>query len=479
MPRKTTSNTGRFPMAYKLTLLMVSVLLVATVFQGWLIADHQVKILEREITAFGHSSARQIVRQIKEPLLAHDDLALQHIVGAAIEDNGVAGVEILNNRGERLTQSGVIPREASTMLEGQSHQWTGNDGHHYISFVESAYSNKLLVGEVLVSIHADVLRQVKEESRNAIFYTTLVLTLFGILISAWLSRIVTRPIIRLIGISKRIAHGDYNARFTEKRNDELGLLVDSLNRMTSELLHKVHVEQSFSRYVSPKVAKEVLANLGPQELGGKEVHASVLFADIVGFTALSEKMKAPEVSRLLNDYFSLVDQAVHQCNGHVDKYMGDCVMALFGVPEEDPTHMVQAIYCALLIQSVIECLNHRRMANGEITVRFRIGINGGLMLAGNMGSRDRMEYTVIGDAVNLASRLASASQQDEIIISEEVALSDEVATRFICEQRETLSLKGKEQPVTLYHVEDANEELQQQLEQDALTVFSQLEQETL
>ena len=127
-------------------------------------------------------------------------------------------------------------------------------------------------------------------------------------------------------------------------------------------------------------------------------------------------MKPEKTNQLLNDYFSYISQAASIYGGHVDKFMGDCVMLVFGVPKQDEHHSYQAVSCALLIQKIISTLNQQRKARNQVPVDFHIAANSGVMLAGNMGSEQRMEYTVIGDAVNLAARIASCAQNNEVII---------------------------------------------------------------
>ncbi len=471
-----TRGTWHIPIALKLSLIVVSILVAITAGQGWMIAQQQSALLEKEIYKFGKGTTLLLVRQINEPLLSQDDLTLEHIIQSALKQEGVAGIEIRSSGGETISSSGAIP-SSSRPQAGQPLLWSDEKQMPYLSFVEEAHSNNLKVGEVLVSFRVDTLDQVKNDARRFIIYSTLVLLVVGLIISVGISTMFTTPILRLIDISRRIAAGDYQARFSKKRSDELGILIESLDVMTEKLLDKIHVEHTFSRYVSPKVAKEVLANLAPQELGGKELNGSVLFADIVGFTSMSEKMAAHEVSQLLNDYFTYIDQAAYQCDGHVDKYMGDCAMLLFGVPEAQGDHEVQAIYCALLIHRIVEHLNIERAQQGKVTALFSIGVNSGGMLAGNMGSRSRMEYTVLGDTVNIASRLASKSEQGEIIITETLATQKVIANQFICKQGESITLKGKEHPVTIYSVIGGNEETEERLERDIGIVLTTLEGE--
>jgi len=466
--------TRKIPIALKLSLMVVSILVPLTAIQGWVIANQQSRLLEQEIRKFGEGTTQLLVRQVNEPLLSQDELTLGLIVQSAIKHKGIAGVEIRSRDGNKVSGSGAIPLGEQPQI-GQPRAWLDDEQNPFLSYVAPAYSNNLKVGEVLVTFHTDTLYQVKREARRFIIYSTLFLLVAGIVISTLISTVVTTPIRRLINISQRIAAGDYQAQFSKKRNDELGILIGSLDVMTKKLLHKIHVEQTFSRYVSPKVAKEVLTNLAPQELGGKEVTSSVLFADIVGFTSISETMAAHEVSQLLNDYFTYIDQAAYQCDGHVDKYMGDCAMLLFGVPEAQTEHDTNAIYCALLIHRIVEYLNSERAAQGKATIVFKIGVNSGTMLAGNMGSRYRMEYTVLGDTVNTASRLTSSAGQGEVAITETLASQTQVAKQFVCEQGETITLKGKQNPVMLYRVQGGNEEIEERLERDIGIVISNVE----
>jgi adenylate cyclase len=137
----------------------------------------------------------------------------------------------------------------------------------------------------------------------------------------------------------------------------------------------------------------------------------------------------------------------------VDKYMGDGVMLVFGAPEPDADHAYHAITCALLIQKLIAHENAFRKEQGKFPVQFRIGVNTGSMLAGNMGSRERMEYTVVGDTVNLASRLCGITNGNEIVISREMYLRDDVRERVIAGEYQSIRLRGISQPVSTYRVE--------------------------
>jgi adenylate cyclase len=234
--------------------------------------------------------------------------------------------------------------------------------------------------------------------------------------------------------------------------------------MGEGLLRKEQVEQVFGRYVSPQVANKAIQELDEVksvQLGGEHVSASVLFADIVSFTSMSEEMNPADVSQLLNEYFSNIALAVHFCNGHIDKYMGDCAMIVFGVPEERDDHAFLAVACSWMILELVKAMNNERLNMELRTVEFRIGVNGGTVLAGNMGSAERMEYTVVGDTVNLASRLSHAGEPGEIIITDEMYQEFALEHHTQSEVHGTIRLRGKKEPVALYEIHGIKGDFQQ------------------
>ncbi|HOP17329.1 MAG TPA: adenylate/guanylate cyclase domain-containing protein, partial [Gammaproteobacteria bacterium] len=152
-------------------------------------------------------------------------------------------------------------------------------------------------------------------------------------------------------------------------------------------------------------------------LGGSSVVGSVLFCDIVGFTQLSESRQPAEVVALLNDYFGYFALAAESCGGTVDKFIGDCIMIVFGVPNEDPHHALHALTCGMLIQALTRRINQVREGRNESTVMLRVGISCGPMLAGNLGSAERMQYTVVGDTVNVAARLCGMAEPGGVLLT--------------------------------------------------------------
>ncbi|MFB3854397.1 MAG: CHASE2 domain-containing protein [Vicinamibacterales bacterium] len=189
------------------------------------------------------------------------------------------------------------------------------------------------------------------------------------------------------------------------------------------------VKALFSRFVSPEVYRQLLADPASAALGGTRREMTVLFSDIRGFTSISERGQPEEIVRQLNEYFSRMVQVVFRHHGTVDKFVGDMVMALFGAPVEDPDHADHAVCAAIDMITELEALNLRWASEGRPQVDIGIGINSGPMVAGNIGSDQIMSYTVIGDAVNLGSRLES--------------LNKEYGTRIIASGETVRRLKGR------------------------------------
>jgi adenylate cyclase len=215
---------------------------------------------------------------------------------------------------------------------------------------------------------------------------------------------------------------------------------------------KRQVKRLFSRYVPKDVYEQLIANPERAALGGRRRTMTVLFSDVRGFTAMSEKATPEEVVGQLNEYFSRMVQVLFEHRGTLDKFVGDMVMGLFGAPLDDPEHAEHAVQAALAMTAALNALNQTWSAAGRPVLDIGIGISTGDMVAGNIGSDTIMSYTVIGDTVNLGARLESLNKDygSRIIISEatRLALKGQYDVRPLGE----VVVKGKSRPVAIYEV---------------------------
>lgn len=220
---------------------------------------------------------------------------------------------------------------------------------------------------------------------------------------------------------------------------------------------KRKMKKLFGQYVSKDVYEQLVANPGLARLGGQRREMTVLFSDIRGFTSVSEKGEPEEIVHMLNEYFTRMVEIVFHHRGTVDKFVGDMVMALFGAPLDDPDHAEHAVEAALDMMQELHKLNVKWNAEGRPSLDIGVGVNTGPMIAGNIGSDQIMSYTVIGDAVNLGSRLESLNKQysAHIIISE--ATRSHLKGTYTLKPLGDVVVKGKTKPVAIFEVLDRAE----------------------
>ena len=279
----------------------------------------------------------------------------------------------------------------------------------------------------------------------------LFLFMLGVLVAGvialWLAQNLSQPVAALARRVERIARGDYAQIMNESRRDELGRLAGSVNDMARGLSDRERVRDLLGKVVSKEIASELLS--GKVELGGEERQVTVLFSDIRNFTTLCEQLPATRVVSLLNRYLSRMSEVIEAEGGVVDKYIGDAVMALFGAPVARVDAATAAVRAAIAMQDALRELHALHDAEALPRLATGIGIHTGGVVAGNLGSTHRMNYTVIGDAVNLASRLQGLTREYDstIIVSAATAAA---APGFAYQSLGEVRVKGKSEVVTIY-----------------------------
>jgi len=219
-----------------------------------------------------------------------------------------------------------------------------------------------------------------------------------------------------------------------------------------ESREKKWLRQAFGQYVSDSVVEAIIASPDRLQLGGEEVDVTVLFSDLVDFSALAENTAPKELIRLLNEYFTAMTEIILAHQGMVDKFIGDAIMAFWGAPLPLADHAIRACEAALQMQNAMQPLNKAWVAQGFPAISARIGLHTGPVIAGNVGSRRRFNYTVMGDAVNLASRLEHANNAfgTGVILSE--ATSRRLGKAFLVRELDLVQVRGRAQPVTVFEL---------------------------
>lgn len=282
---------------------------------------------------------------------------------------------------------------------------------------------------------------------TAIGLTALVL---AIGLAYLIARGITSPLKALVQGTRAVDRGDLDYRIKVETRDELGLLADAFNTMIRDLKEKERVKALFGRYLPKAVADRAMANPGELMLGGEEREVAVFFSDVRGFTSLSENIAPQNLVAMLNEYFTRMVDILLEHEGTLDKYIGDAIMAVFGAPVADPEASTRAVLTALEMMAALDVLNREFTAKGWPKLEIGIGINAGPVVAGNLGSIKQLSYTVIGEEVNLASRLCSKAAKGQILVSESVYRK--AKWQFEMNRLEPITVKNVSHPVQVYEV---------------------------
>ena len=287
-------------------------------------------------------------------------------------------------------------------------------------------------------------------------YISLAALVVATLIALWLARSVSEPVRLLAAHTRLIGVGDYATRLTLDRADELGHLSDSINAMSAGLAERDRVRDLLDKNVSPEVATQLLRD--GAALGGQEREVTILFADLRGFTTLSEKLGPPELLALLNRYLDRMSAEIEREGGVIDKFIGDAIMALFGAPVSQGDAADRALAAALAMERALAVLNAELAAEGRPPLAIGVGVNTARVVAGNIGSHRRLNYSVIGDGVNVAARLQAFTRTAEYrtnIITSAATVAAVRTRKFTIRPLGSVAVKGREGAVEIFAVENS------------------------
>lgn len=270
----------------------------------------------------------------------------------------------------------------------------------------------------------------------------------AIFLSTMLARDLVSSAGELVGAMREVEHGDVGVKLVVSSTDEFADAYRGFNRMTKGLVERERLRDAFGKYVAPELAEQVMKN--GVSMGGTLVRATVIFIDIRGFTTLSEEMEPALVVSLLNRYFEAVGPPIREHGGFINKFGGDSLLAVFGTPVPTQDHEVCAVRAALGVRDALAAFNAREEAAGRRPLRIGTGIHAGEMIAGSVGSPDRMEYTVIGDVVNVAARLQALTKDlgVDVLMSRDVF--DKACNVVAARALPPVPIRGKAEPLEVF-----------------------------
>ncbi|HTH18956.1 MAG TPA: adenylate/guanylate cyclase domain-containing protein [Candidatus Udaeobacter sp.] len=311
-----------------------------------------------------------------------------------------------------------------------------------------------------------------EERERRVFWLTIAATtstvLLGLAVAALVSNRLSRPMRSLASAMRDVQGGNLNIQLPVNSTDEVGRLTDSFNFFVQELRSKERMKQTFGKYIDPRILEQVLAESGEAAVASGRREMTVLFADLVGFTGLSERLTGLVMVTLLNRHFGLQALAVQEHKGVVDKFVGDSIVAFWGSPfVKTDEHAMLACRAA---QAQLTALDTLRRELPDITglrrdaphIDLCIGICTGEVVVGNIGSENTRSYTVVGDSVNLAARLETANRVygTQILINETTAQA--IASQFEMREVDTISVKGKTETTRIFELMSAAGQLSEE-----------------
>lgn len=291
--------------------------------------------------------------------------------------------------------------------------------------------------------------------------TFAIFVVLGILLTLVVARSLTLPLASMVAALRRVQGGDLDVAVAVNSADEVGVLADGVNAMVETLRDRERILQTFGRVVEPSVRDRLLA--GGVGATGELRTASILFCDLRGFTALAETTPPAEVVASLNEFFTAMTVWVRECGGFVDKFIGDAMLVVFGLFDEAPNGAAMArdggaaaaLHCALGMHDRVVGLNAVRARRGQPPLAVSIGIHCGDVLAGTIGAVDRHEYTVIGDAVNVAARLQQLCKDEGLCLVVSDAAYERAraagATAALA-RRDPVVLRGRREPIGVYQL---------------------------
>lgn len=326
-------------------------------------------------------------------------------------------------------------------------QYRDTNGIQYLgSFKRISFAG---IGVVATAPTSQAFEAVRAIERRNLYLMVIVLAL-AILVIYYFSKSITRPVGRLVDAARQVEVGNFLLELKATTRDEIGLLTESFVEMGRGLHERERIKDAFGKFVSKSVAEQVMRE--EVRLGGERKAATIFFSDIRSFTAISEKLQPEEVVEFLNDYMTRMVECVNETGGVVDKFIGDAIMAVWGIPVSRGNDAENAINGALMMRAALQEFNRGRGTAARPNIRIGCGLNSGPVVAGQIGSTERMEYTVIGDAVNLASRIESLNKPfgTDILISEDTyGLVREI---FEVVPQLKIKVKGKTEPQQIYAV---------------------------
>jgi adenylate cyclase len=421
--------TPSIPVWLKLSVATIIITIFTVVAISYVVIGRQKEIFYQQALKIGTLNLNNYAYNARIPLLENNILQLNTLIKGASNVEGLVYAAILdhdrvikahsnfNKIGTDFKKFGNVEKVA---IEDGIVYFTSRliSGERVMHLSMPILFNDKKLGAVHVGVSIDFIEREIRSERVLIVLIAVVVAFLSAGIAIFVGFRFAGPITQLVVATQEIGKGNYKYKIKMKRNDELGNLAMAFNKMSEDLLRKSFMQESFGKYVGSDVLDMIMANPEDAWLKGRTNEATILFMDVRGFTSYSSAKDPEKIVEELNEYFEIVTTVIINYGGYVDKFIGDAVLAVFGVPIYNKRHLERGVQAAVLIQK--ELFKAGKNKDNKLLTSVGIGIESGVVISGNIGTEMKMEYTVIGDSVNIASRLNGLAKSGEIVISKKV-----------------------------------------------------------
>jgi len=452
----------RFPIRWRWTMLVGFAVMLAVLVLSLVILDMERDAWLKNQEAQAEVLVDRLGDELKIPMLvgstAEVELIIQGEKGFLKKVPDVLAVHIQYAGGDDK-HFGSIDRvdepQLNRMTEHSQAARLISDRLWYVKKVEYAGTS---VGSVAVRFSEEAWEKMAGKLVGRMAIAAVLVVLMSSVMVYWIAGRMSLPLEMLADAAKHVAHGDYSIRLPVTGNDEISDATSQFNVMVDELAHKEEIRDVFGKYLNPKLVADVFEG-GISNAENRRQEVTVLFADMVGFTAFSETTETEEIVEVLNKHFEVFHRIIDYYGGHVDKYIGDAVMAVFNHPNEDVDHVQHSVMAGLAMVAACSKLGVLR-DNGE-PIQFRVGLNRGQAIVGNIGAAERLEYTVIGDTVNVASRMGGLGEGGQVVLSADT-FSD-LGSEFVFDEMGMQNVKGVSQPISCGRVSSSDDSVRRNI----------------
>ncbi len=448
----------KIPIWLQLSIAVILIIVAAVSMLSIVMFKRQRQHLYDQTVRIGMVTLNHFENNAAIPLLENNILSLNNLLKESTAVEGILYAFILDSEGRiaahtDLEKIGEIHRFEYEQIKTESE----NDVTHFSYVLPSGeqvlnlikpvdFSDKIL-GEVHVGVSIDFIEEEIGREKNSLLAMTFVILAMGIVSAFMFGHRFSQPISKLVEATREIGRGNYKHRLRSNRKDEFGDLARAFDHMSEELWTKALMKESFGKYVGSEILDLILTSPERNWLKGDKNEATVVFADIRGFTSYSENREPERVVDELNEFFEIVTEIVSKHGGYVDKFIGDAVLGVFGVPVRCEDHATRAVLACLEMAETFR----KRSNNGNLLLpSAAFSVETGLVVSGNIGSQARMEYTVIGDAVNMASRINAFAKAGEVIAGS--SLYEKLGDSLKAKPLAPVIVKGKARLVRTYKV---------------------------